>query len=73
MERIQHTLHGLGHGVMTGKAVFIEQRIKHRLGYQVLGKHFDNLAIADAVIEVIAQLGGEGIKSSLFLGAGRIL
>ncbi|MDT4848611.1 hypothetical protein FQZ97_827050 [compost metagenome] len=73
MERVQYTLHGLGHGVVAGKAVFIEQRIENRLGYQVLGEHFDNLAIADAVVEVVAQLGGEGVESGLFLGVGRVL
>src|SRR5690606_21567056 len=60
-------------GVVAGKAVFIEQRIEHRLGYQMLGKHFDNLAIADAVVKVVTQLGGEGVEGGLFLGVGRVL
>ncbi|MCY1541804.1 hypothetical protein D9M68_775070 [compost metagenome] len=73
MERVQYTLHGLGHGVVAGKAVLVKQRIEHRLGYQVLGEHFDNLAIADTVVEVVTQLGGERVKSGLFLGVGRVL
>ncbi|MNM81518.1 hypothetical protein D3C81_935260 [compost metagenome] len=73
MQCVQYTLHGLGHRVMAGKAVFIEQRIKHRLCYQVLGEHFDDLAIADAVVEVVTQLGGEGVEGCFFLSVGRVL
>ncbi|MNJ45340.1 hypothetical protein D3C77_404290 [compost metagenome] len=55
---------------MAGEAVFIEQSVEHWLGYQVLGKHFDNLAIADAVVEVVAQLGGKGVERAPLLGVG---
>ncbi|MNG06212.1 hypothetical protein D3C84_894400 [compost metagenome] len=58
---------------MAGKAVFFKQRIEHRLGYQVLSEHFDYLPIADAVVEVVAQLGGKGVKGNLFLSVGWVL
>jgi hypothetical protein len=52
---------------VTGEAVLIEQRIEHRFGDHMLGQHFDDLAIADAVVEVVAQLIGEGVEGGLFL------
>jgi hypothetical protein len=60
LQHIQHALHGLAHGVVLGKTVAFKQRIKHRLGNQVLRQHFHNLAIGDAVIQVVAQFMRKG-------------
>ena len=49
----------LGHGVVRGEAVFLEQRIEHRLGDEMLRQHFHDVGIGDAVVQVIAQLCGE--------------
>ncbi|MNR36195.1 hypothetical protein D3C85_1540920 [compost metagenome] len=37
----------------------------------MLGEHFDNLAIADAVVQVITQLGGKGGKGGALADVGR--
>ncbi len=62
MQHIQHRLHRLGHGVVAGEAVIGKQRIEHRLCDQVLGQHLDDFSVADLVVQVIAQLGGESIE-----------
>ena len=58
---------------MTRKAVLIKQRVEDWLGYQVLGEHFDNLSIADAVVEVVAQLGRECFESGFLVCIFRVL
>ena len=72
VERVQHALHGLRHRVVAGKAVFLKQGIEYRLCHKMLSEHFDYLAVTDAVVKIIAQLGGEGVEGSLFLGVGRV-
>jgi hypothetical protein len=39
----------------------------------MLGEHFDDLAITDAVVEVVTQLDSKGVEGSLLSGIGRIL
>ena len=56
---------------MLGEAVAAEQRVKHRLGDQVLRQHFDNLGVGDGVVEVVAQLLGKGIERGDFGSIGR--
>ena len=41
------------------QAVFLEQRVEHRFGDEMLRQHFDDVGIGDAVVQVVAQLCGE--------------
>ncbi|KXW57462.1 hypothetical protein FEMY_19970 [Ferrovum myxofaciens] len=72
-QNVHHALHGLGNGVVLGKTVPLEQGIKDRSGDQVLGQHFSDLTIADAVVQIRAQLTGKGRKGFPFQGVVRAL
>ena len=70
MQLVQDVLHGNRHGVVLGKAVILEQGIKHGLGNQVLCQHFDDFTIGNGVVEVVAQFMGKGVKGDNFCGVG---
>ncbi|KXW57372.1 hypothetical protein FEMY_20990 [Ferrovum myxofaciens] len=72
-QNVHHGLHGLGDGVVPGKTVALEQGIKNRLGDEVLGQHLDDFVIADAVVQVMAQVGGKSGKGRLLLPVVRVL
>ena len=72
LQHVEHTLHGQRHGVVLGKAVVFEQGVKHRLGDEVLGQHLNDLAIADAAVEVVAQFSCEGVEGRALLCVGRV-
>ena len=52
---------------MFGEAVIREQCVKHRFGNHVLRQHFDDFFVADGVVEVVAQFGGEAVEGFDFL------
>ena len=72
MEQIQYALHGLAHGVVFGKAVLVKQRVKHGLGDEMLGEHFNNFIIGDAVVQIVAQFGGEAVEGFGFAAVGGV-
>ncbi|MNV54763.1 hypothetical protein D3C71_1469720 [compost metagenome] len=72
LQDVEDALHGQRHGVVLGEAVVLEQRVEHRLGDEVLGQHFDDLAVADAAVQVVAQLFREGIEGDPLLLIGRV-
>ncbi len=72
LQHIQHALYGQRHGVVLGKTVAFEQRIKHGFGDQVLGQHFNDFAVADAVVQVVTQFMGKAVEGLLFFAVGRV-
>ena len=72
LEQIQYALHGLAHGVVFGKAVLVKQGIKHGLGDEMLGEHFNNFIIGNAVVQIVAQFGGEAVKGFGFAAVGGV-
>ena len=55
-------LHGETDRIVFGKAVVGKKGIEYRFGNQVLCQHFNNLAISDGVVQIIAQFGSKGSK-----------
>ncbi len=72
VQGVQHFLHGLRHRVVSSEAILLEQGVEHRLGDQVLGQHLDDLTVADAVVEIVAQFFGEVFEGGDFAGVGRV-
>ena len=54
-QRVDHALHGDGHGVRARELGAREQRLEHGERDHVLGKHLDGLALGDAVVERVSQ------------------
>ncbi len=59
-------------GLLLAKRVVLEQRVEDGLGDEVLGEHLDDLAIGDAVVQVVAQLLGEGVERRDLLRVRRV-
>ena len=70
LKDVHDLLHGLRNWVLTGEGVTLEQRIKHRLGDDVLCQHLDGVVLADARVQVLADALEELVKGLLALGVG---
>jgi hypothetical protein len=57
---------------VAGEAVVFEQGVEDGLGDEVLGQHLDDFGVGDAVVQVVAQFVGEGVKGGDFFGVGGV-
>jgi integrase len=69
-QNVEHLLHDLGNGVLFGEFVAFKQRIKDRLGEEMLREHFNGVILADAGIERLTESLKEFIEALPILGIG---
>ena len=62
LQAFERALHRLGHRVMRGESVILEQRVEHRLGDEVLRQHPDGFILGDAVVQVVPDAGEEAVE-----------